>query len=91
VRRALGASRGSILRMLVWHFTKPVLLACLVAWPPAWMVMRAWLQGFAYQITLTPWIFIAAGLAALGIAWATVLGHTLNVVARKPVEALRHE
>ncbi len=91
VRRALGASRGSILRMLVWHFTKPVLLACLISWPLAWLVMRHWLQGFAYQITLTPWIFIAAGLAALAIAWATVLSHTLSVVARKPVDALRHE
>lgn len=91
VRRALGASRRSILQMLVWHFTKPVLLACLIAWPLAWLVMRSWLQGFAYQIDLTPWIFIIAGLTALAIAWATVLGHAVNVVARKPVDALRHE
>lgn len=91
VRRALGASRGAILRMLIWQFTRPVLIACVIAWPIAWLVMRSWLDGFAYRIALTPWIFITAGLAALAIAWATVLAHALNVVARKPVEALRHE
>lgn len=91
VRRALGASRRAILRMLVWQFTKPVLLACLIAWPVAWLVMRSWLDGFAYRIDLTPWFFIAAGLAALILAWSTVLAHALNVVARKPVDALRHE
>ena len=66
-------------------------LACLIAWPIAWLVMHAWLEGFAYRIALSPWIFIAAGLAALTLAWSTVLAHALNVVARKPVDALRHE
>ncbi len=91
VRRALGATRGAILRMLIWQFTRPVLLACLIAWPLAWLVMRSWLQGFAYQVVLSPWIFVAAGLLALAIAWTTVLGHALKIVARKPINALRYE
>lgn len=91
IRRALGASRGAILQMLIWQFTKPVLLACLLSWPIAALVMRGWLDGFAYRIPLSPLIFVAASLAALAVAWATVLAHTLHVVARRPVEALRHE
>ncbi|MFN3574730.1 MAG: ABC transporter permease [Phenylobacterium sp.] len=91
VRRALGASRQAILQMLIWQFTKPVLLACLISWPIAALVMRTWLDGFAYRIGLSPLIFIAAGLAALVVAWATVLTHALHVVSRRPVEALRHE
>ncbi|MBC7078097.1 MAG: FtsX-like permease family protein, partial [Synergistales bacterium] len=91
VRRALGASRQAILQMLIWQFTKPVLLACLISWPIAALVMRRWLEGFAYRIELSPLIFVAAGLAALVVAWATVLTHALHVVSHRPVEALRHE
>ncbi|MFA7645643.1 MAG: ABC transporter permease [Phenylobacterium sp.] len=91
VRRALGASRQAILQMLIWQFTKPVLLACLISWPIAALVMRSWLDGFAYRIELSPLIFLAAGLAALFVACATVLTHALRVVSRRPVEALRHE
>lgn len=91
VRKALGASRGAILRMLVWEFTQPVLIACLIAWPLAWMIMRHWLNGFAYQVGLSPWIFITAGIAALLIAWATVLTHAFKVASRRPVDALRYE
>lgn len=91
VRKALGASRSAIVRMLVWQFTQPVLIACLIAWPLAWLIMRHWLNGFAYQVGLSPWVFVAAGVTALLIAWATVLTHAFKVANRRPVDALRHE
>jgi putative ABC transport system permease protein len=91
VRKAMGASTADILRLLVWQFTKPVLWANLIAWPAAWIAMDWWLKGFAYRIPLTPWIFAAAALAALAIAWGTVLAHALRAARAKPVDALRYE
>jgi putative ABC transport system permease protein len=91
VRKAMGASTSDVLKLLIWQFTRPVLVANLLAWPLAFIVMRRWLEGFAYRIDLAPWTFLAAGLAALLIAWATVFVHALKVARAKPVGALRYE
>ena len=91
IRKAMGASTGSITRLLIWQFTKPVLLANLVAWPIAWLVMKHWLSGFAYHVDLAPWSFVAAAAAATLIAWATVSGQSWLVARSKPVAALRYE
>ncbi|MHB1205333.1 MAG: ABC transporter permease [Rhodospirillaceae bacterium] len=91
VRKALGAGRAHILRLLVWEFAKPVLWANALAWPAAYLVMRRWLQGFAYHVTLEPWIFLAASTAALTIAVATVAVHAVLVARAQPVAALRYE
>ncbi|THD78286.1 MAG: FtsX-like permease family protein [Phenylobacterium sp.] len=91
VRKAMGASSGDILKLLLWQFTKPVIWANLIAWPAAFFLLRWWLSAFAYHVDLAPWTFAAAGLGALVIAWATVFIHALNVARSKPVGALRYE
>jgi putative ABC transport system permease protein len=91
VRKAMGASSGDILKLLLWQFTKPVLWANLLAWPAAFFLMRWWLSGFVYHVDVAPWTFAAAGAGALVIAWATVFVHALNVARSKPVTALRYE
>jgi len=91
VRKAMGASSGDILKLLLWQFTKPVIWANLIAWPAAFFLLRWWLSGFAYHVDVAPWTFAAAGVGALVIAWATVFVHALNVARSKPVSALRYE
>ena len=91
IRKAMGASRADILRLLLWQFTKPVLWANVIAWPVAYFVMRRWLEGFAYHIDLELWVFVAASALALAIALLTVIGHALLVARSRPVEALRYE
>ena len=91
IRKAMGASAGDILRLLIWQFTQPVLWANLIAWPVSFLVLTGWLGGFAYHVGLAPWTFVAAAAAALVIAWATVFVHALRVARAKPVGALRYE
>lgn len=91
VRKAMGASTGDILKLLLWEFAKPVLWANLIAWPVAWFVLNWWLSSFAYHVDVEPWTFAAAGGGALVIALATVLVHALNVARARPVAALRYE
>ncbi len=91
VRKVFGARTGDVLWLLLWQFTIPVALANLIAWPVVWYYLHGWLQGFAYRITLSPLYFIAAGLAALLIAWATILTHAWRVARANPVHALRTE
>jgi putative ABC transport system permease protein len=91
VRKALGASRSDILRLIGWQFARPVLIANLLAWPVAWWLMRRWLEGFAYHVDLGPLVFLSASALALSIALVTVTGHALLVARTRSVEALRYE
>jgi len=91
IRKVLGAKVRDIVRLLAWQFSKPVVLANLVAWPVAWWAMRDWLNTFDARIALTPTPFALAGLLALVIALATVSGHALRVARLNPIHALRYE
>jgi putative ABC transport system permease protein len=91
IRKVLGSGRGGIMRLLMWQFGRPVLVANLIAWPAAYIAMSRWLEGFARRIELEPWIFVAAAVATLAVALATVLVHTWSIAGIRPVVALRHE
>jgi putative ABC transport system permease protein len=91
IRKVLGAKVRDIVRLLTWQFSKPVVIANLVAWPVAWWVMRDWLNTFDLRIDLGPEPFVMAGLLALAIAVGTVAGHALKVARLNPIHALRYE
>jgi putative ABC transport system permease protein len=91
IRKVLGARTRDIVRLLVWQFTRPVIVANLIAWPVAWWLMRDWLNSFDDRITLGPTPFLAAGLLALLIAVGTIAGHAMKVASANPIRALRYE
>lgn len=91
IRKVLGARTRDIVRLLVWQFSRPVIIANLIAWPVAWWMMRDWLNGFDQRIALTPIPFLVAAAIALGIAIATVVGHAVKVARANPIHALRYE
>lgn len=91
IRKVLGARVRDIVRLLVWQFSKPVIIANLIAWPAAWWLMREWLNGFDTRITLGPKPFLLASGLALVIAVATVAGHAFRVARSNPIHALRYE
>jgi len=91
IRKVLGARTRDIVRLLVWQFSRPVIIANIIAWPIAWWMMRDWLNGFDQRIALTPVPFVLAAAVALGIAIATVVGHAVRVARANPIHALRYE
>ena len=91
IRKVFGARTYDLVFLLLWQFSIPVLIANAIAWPVAWYYLHRWLEGFAYRIPLSPVYFLAAGAAALAIAWATVFTHASRVASTNPIHALRHE
>ncbi len=91
IRKVLGARTRDIVRLLVWQFSQPVIIANLIAWPIAWWMMRDWLNKFDDRIALGPTPFIAAALIALTIAIVTVISHAFKVARANPIHALRYE
>jgi ABC-type antimicrobial peptide transport system permease subunit len=91
VRKVLGASVPNIITLLSSYFIKLVLVAILIASPIAWYAMNRWLQGFAYKIDISWWIFAFAGLLTIGVALLTVGYQSIKAAVANPVESLRTE
>lgn len=91
LRKAMGASSGDVMKLLLWQFTKPVLWASLLAWPVVGWLMNRWLEGFAYRIDLEPWVFAMATVTATLVALLTVATHCFLVAHARPAEALKAE
>lgn len=91
IRKVLGATLSNILVMLCKDVVMLILIALLIASPLAWYFMHSWLQGFAYRTSLNLWIFVAAGIAAIGIALLTVGFQAMKSAMANPVRSLRTE
>jgi len=91
IRKVLGARTRDIVQLLVWQFSRPVLIANMIAWPVAWWLMRDWLNKFDQRVGLGPAPFLLAGGLALGIAVATIASHAFRVARANPILALRYE
>lgn len=91
IRKVLGANGGNIVSMLSKDFLKLVFIASFIAIPLAWVAMNKWLQGFAYRIEISWWIFAIATLLSVFIALITIFYQALKAAIANPVESLRSE
>lgn len=91
VRKVLGASIVSIVTLLSTEFIKLIAIAVVVSSPVAWWAMNKWLQGFAYKVDISWWVFALAGGLALTIALLTISFQSVKAALANPVKALRSE
>ena len=91
IRKTMGASVNNIVRSLFKQFTRWVLLSNIIAWPLAYLLMKAWLQNFAYHTNIQWWIFPVSALMALCIALLTVSIQAVRAANANPVDSLKYE
>ncbi len=91
IRKVLGASVPSILRLLIKESMVLVLLANVIAWPAAYYILRMWLENFAYRTGIGLHLFILSGGLALAIALFAVSLQALRAAGADPVDSLRYE
>ena len=91
IRKVLGASVPGIVRLLSREFVWLVGLSLVLAIPISWWAMNRWLQGFAYRVPLSWWMFVLAGVLAIVIALVTVSFQAIRAAIANPIRALRSE
>jgi putative ABC transport system permease protein len=91
IRKILGASVKDVVILLSKHFIGLVLIGNLIAWPLAALALHRWIQGYAYRVTISWWVFVLAGIASLLIALGTVSFHAIRAALSNPVKTLRAE
>jgi putative ABC transport system permease protein len=91
IRKVLGASELSLIGLLSREFVALILVALGLAVFPAWYFATQWLQGFAYRISLSYWVFALAGVVAVVVALACVSFQALRAARLNPAKSLRYE
>ena len=91
VRKVLGSSVQGIVVLLSKDLLKPVIIATCISLPLDYYAMNKWLQNFAYQTTISWWIFVLAALITFGIALVTVSFQAIKAAVANPVKSLRTE
>lgn len=91
IRKVLGATVANIVSLLSQDFLKLVTISFCIAAPLAGYFMYQWLQGFAFKIELSWWIFALSGATALLVALLTIGVQAIQSAVANPVKSLRSE
>ena len=91
VRKILGASVLSILRLLSREYVVMIVMSLVIAFPLAYYLMKSWLQYFAYRIDIGWQVFIFAGVISIALAVLTISFHAIKVATGNPINSLRSE
>ncbi|TPN88019.1 FtsX-like permease family protein [Aquimarina algicola] len=91
IRKVLGASVTRITQMLSLDFVKLVLIAIIIAFPIAILIMNNWLEKFAYKTDIGLHVFLSAGFMILTIALITISSHAIKAAMQNPVKSLKTE
>ncbi|HBE42292.1 MAG TPA: hypothetical protein DDW27_14005, partial [Bacteroidales bacterium] len=91
LRKINGAGIGELVLMLNLDLVKWIILSFVISVPFSLIAMRKWLGNFAYQTSLSWWIFILAGFIAVLIALLTISFQSWKAASQNPVDSLRYE
>jgi putative ABC transport system permease protein len=91
IRKVLGASVANLWMLLSKEFVWLILIACLIASPLSFWLMKGWLQKYDYRIDISWWVFAIAALLAVVIALVTVSTQAIKSAMANPVKSLRTE
>ncbi len=91
IRKINGATGRQILWMLNGIFIRLVFLGGIFAVPVALILVKRWLDTYAYRTPMYWWVFVLALLLTLGITLVTVSWQSWKAANANPVDAVKTE
>ena len=91
IRKVLGATGFSIYHLLVKEIIILITVSCVLAIPAAYYIMNKWLDGYAFRITPSWWIYIFPVFVIILISLATITRILIRAINTNPVKILRYE
>jgi ABC-type antimicrobial peptide transport system permease subunit len=91
IRKVLGASVTGIIQLISKDFLKLIIIAIILSIPAAWWIMNKWLQGFAYRVDVSLWVFVLSAIIAILTALLAVSFQSYRAAIANPVKSLRTE
>ena len=91
IRKVLGATGSQLAYLINRKFALLSIIGLLLATPVVYYFIRAWLENFAYQISVT-WVpFLLAWAILIAISFIAVGYHLIKVTRLNPVNCLKEE
>jgi len=91
IRKVAGASSMRVLRLVVYDFTKLILISLLISLPISILLMRVLLQAFAEKVQMGPGLFLITSFIIITIAILTVSYQSLKLSRSNPAKSLQYE
>jgi putative ABC transport system permease protein len=91
IRKVLGGEVWQITYMLIKNYLVLVLIAGMIALPLGYYLMQLQLDGFAYRISINVFHMVVPVIAAMLIAFSTIIYRAHKAANANPVEALKYE
>ena len=91
IRKVMGSSVGSIVRLFAMRYTVPLVVSFAVAAPVGWWLSMQWLQSFAEHTPLHWWLVPLSFVGVSAVVIATVVAQSWRVATQNPVESIKTE
>ena len=91
IRKVMGSSIGSVVRLFTMHYALPLVVAFVVAAPVGWWLSNSWLQSFAEHTPIHWWLFPLSFVLVSAVVVITVIIQSWRVATANPVESIKTE
>jgi putative ABC transport system permease protein len=91
IRKVLGANAGSIIQLFLKEYRMTILIANIIAWPSAYIIVNNWLQNYNYRIQQDIFSYILVGTLMFCLAFVMIIAQCFKVAVANPVKSLRTE
>lgn len=91
VRKVLGASVKNIVSLLNFELIKLILISSVLGIPISYFLIGKWLDGYAFKIDLSWWMFVIPVIVVLVISLLTTSWLTIKAAMANPTDSLKYE
>ena len=91
IRKVMGSSIGSVVRLFAMRYALPLVVAFVVAAPVGWWLSNNWLQSFAEHTPIHWWLFPLSFVLVSAVVVITVIIQSWRVATANPVESIKTE
>ena len=91
IRKVLGATTGSILKLLMKEFLVLIGVSLIIAWPISYWGIQQWFNAFAYRTPWSVFLFLMPLVIVSAVTIVTVSSNILKAALANPVESIKHE
>ena len=91
IRKIFGASVSGLVFRLTKELMSSVFLANIIAWPIVYLIMKKWLENYAWRVPLGAGLLLLSCLFTLFLVLITSSSKIVKIAEADPIDSLRYE